>query len=622
MSKNSKNQKKPKAYDVAVEQAKHHYLLGRVARNLTFHAVEAGDSLFNLNEGFYKGSLLCANFSHYSGHIYFNKNLKLSEQEWLFVFCVLAIILGMDLYKKLQPTDISHEIAVTLFAVNYVYEILGLKDVPECWNEVFSVREEISFKNETSVYEQLANRPELASKVEKFTFLLAHASALCYGNKENYFRYGGSPTHTFSEIFTTNLVEQAQKTILLKSQQSYSEEELKKRDTLSFKAKQWFVTHYPLLSSLASTFDVIEDIEVAKRLDVEIGAVNAAEKVIIINPLANLNEQGMRFVIAHEILHVALDHQRRRMGRDAYMWNLANDFIINHWLVEMGIGIPPDNIYLDKSLAGKSSDEIYLMIAQDVRLKKKMGTLKNTESGANGTTRDCDMLGDDPRYFAEFADACKSALLRGMFLHQSLGRGLLPADLEEEIRAINQPPIPWQVELAQWIAEKFPLEESKRTYSRPSRRQSSTPDIARARYVRPDDEKNTRTFGVVMDTSASMDRKLLAQCLGAVASYSAAQEVKYIRLVFCDAQPYDEGYVSVDSLSQKVMVKGRGGTQLQPAINYLENAQDFPDDAPILILTDGWIEEDLSVKREHAYLVPNRLYLPFMPKGKVFEFKR
>ena len=34
-----------------------------------------------------------------------------------------------------------------------------------------------------------------------------------------------------------------------------------------------------------------------------------------------------------------------------------------------------------------------------------------------------------------------------------------------------------------------------------------------------------RTFGVLLDTSGSMDRALLAAALGAIASYSAARDV-------------------------------------------------------------------------------------------------
>lgn len=47
----------------------------------------------------------------------------------------------------------------------------------------------------------------------------------------------------------------------------------------------------------------------------------------------------------------------------------------------------------------------------------------------------------------------------------------------------------------------------------------------------------------------------------------------------------------------------------------------FPVTGPILIITDGMIEHDLKIKREHAFLLPKGNKLPFHPKGKVFYFK-
>jgi hypothetical protein len=53
----------------------------------------------------------------------------------------------------------------------------------------------------------------------------------------------------------------------------------------------------------------------------------------------------------------------------------------------------------------------------------------------------------------------------------------------------------------------------------------------------------------------------------------------------------------------RVRVRGRGGTTLQPGINLLERAPDFPPGAPILVITDGYCDV-LRIRREHAYLVP------------------
>ena len=59
---------------------------------------------------------------------------------------------------------------------------------------------------------------------------------------------------------------------------------------------------------------------------------------------------------------------------------------------------------------------------------------------------------------------------------------------------------------------------------------------------------------------------------------------------------------------------------MQPGIDLLKNAEDFPKDAPILIITDALCEDRLILYgREHAYLIPAGAVLPFIPKGKVFR---
>ena len=119
-----------------------------------------------------------------------------------------------------------------------------------------------------------------------------------------------------------------------------------------------------------------------------------------------------------------------------------------------------------------------------------------------------------------------------------------------------------------------------RTYARASRRQASTPDIPRPPAMCRRSGRDACTFGVVLDTSGSMDRELLGRALGAIASYAEAREVSAVRLVLCDAAPYDQGFVAPTDLRGVFPVQGRGGTVLQPAINYLLNRPDFPASAP------------------------------------------
>ncbi len=263
-----------------------------------------------------------------------------------------------------------------------------------------------------------------------------------------------------------------------------------------------------------------------------------------------------------------------------------------------------------------SAEAIYDLIVTDMRRYRKLETLRGYGLGdmLEGNTPEWWMHGDGVALDAFY----RRCLTQGLAHHQSEGRGLLPAGLVEEIRALDQPPIPWDVELAQWFDEHFSPLEKRRTYTRLSRRQSATPDIPRPLWVPQADAQEGRTFGVVLDTSGSMERKLLAKALGAIASFSMARDVARVRLVFCDAVAYDEGYVAPEVIAERVRIRGRGGTVLQPGIDLLEKAEDFPKQGPLLIITDGECDR-LQLRREHAFLLPQGRHLPFVPKGKVFR---
>jgi hypothetical protein len=117
-----------------------------------------------------------------------------------------------------------------------------------------------------------------------------------------------------------------------------------------------------------------------------------------------------------------------------------------------------------------------------------------------------------------------------------------------------------------------------------------------------------------------MNHELLGKALGAIASFATARDVPAARVVFCDAYPYDVGYLPVADIAGRVRVRGRGGTVLQPGVNLLERAPDFPADASILVITDGYCDV-VRVRREHAFLVPEPARLPFSPRGPVFRMR-
>ncbi|GAA0662169.1 hypothetical protein GCM10010193_11750 [Kitasatospora atroaurantiaca] len=380
------------------------------------------------------------------------------------------------------------------------------------------------------------------------------------------------------------------------------------------RALNWFISSYPLLGGLAAGITLVADAELARAQGIAIAAVNAEAGEIYLNPLRHYSDEEWRFILAHEMLHAALRHGDRAGARDPYLFNVAADYVINGWLLEMGVGEMPEGLLHDPQLKGLSAEEVYDRIVRDQRRLRRLATLAGKGKP--------DVLGEPlghRRDYVDLDDFYRRGLQQGFELHRR-ERGYIPAGLVEEIRALAHPPLPWDAQLARWFDEFVPSPQPVRSYARPSRRQAATPGIPRAGRYFPPEEIARCTFGVVLDTSGSMSRQLLGKALGAIASYAAARDVTAARVVFCDAAPHDAGFLPTDEIAGRVRVRGRGGTVLQPGIDLLERADDFPPAAPVLVITDGECDV-LRVRREHAYLVPQGAGLPFTPRGPVFRMR-
>ena len=550
------------------------------------------------------------------GEIYVHPERLAEPEEWLYVLAHCLLHLGFGHFQaKFQQRewDLACECVTWQFLATLK---LGkppepLRGLPELGSP------ELPAKTEESLFRYFceagipADLPSYSLTGTSFTDLLEQPTRGRY--------YNAQQREKWEDVFGLGLSQAVSMAVDVAGGIAWAQGSRKRHYTPAERARSWFVSSFPLLGALAATFDLIEDPLICTRMQISIAAVSDYTKEIYINPAAGLSESECRFVIAHELLHVALRHTARCRGRDPQLWNVACDYVINEWLVEMRIGsIPRVGLLLDPELKGLSAEAIYDRIVCDLRIFRRLGTFRGVGLG--------DMLdGPSGNWWSSQAgmdlDAFyRSCLAQGLLYHHEQGRGLLPAGLEEEIRALSQPAIPWDVELARWFDDWFPPLESRRTYARQSRRQSSTPDIPRPRYVPDEWAAEGRTFGMVLDTSGSMDRALLGSCLGAMASYCQSRDVRLARVVFCDAVAYDAGYLRPEDIGGRVKVRGRGGTILQPGIDLLERAEDFPKDGPILIVTDGSCDH-FHTHRRHAILLPEGRSLPFAPKGKVFRLR-
>ncbi|MCI0711313.1 MAG: peptidase [Chloroflexi bacterium] len=546
-----------------------------------------------------------------NGHVHAHPTRLGEPEEWAYVLAHCLLHLGLGHFKEAESPDVWN-IACDHVVASFLQEF-RFGTPPEPMNTPIDG----SVRDEEKVYRQLrkSNIPE---------HLWHYSTAGLYTVDmifEQPIQYYHSKPPDWHVLFAQGLASAVTGAVAIAGGEAddlfgyYDADD----GSMSGKARKWFMNHFPLLGGLAAGFKIIEDNQLCTRMDISVAAVNPSVGEIYMKPAAFHLFEEYIFVMAHELLHVALRHEARRQGRDPYFWNVACDYVINEWLVEMNVGqMPSYGVLYDPELKGLNAEAVYDLIVNDLRKYRKLATLKGRGQCdiLDGPSADWWKTGEGLR-LDEFY---RRALQNGYQYTEMHGRGFLPAGLIEEIRALLQPPIPWDVELAQWFDAQFPPLEKVRSYARPSRRQSSTPDIPRPRYVLQETDLMDRTFGVVLDTSGSMDRTLLAKALGAIASYCMSRDVMAARVVFCDAHPYDEGYMAPEDIAGRVRVKGRGGTILMPGIRLLENADDFPADGPILIITDTECDRiTVQQPREYAFLIPAGKHLPFPTTGKVFK---
>ena len=73
-------------------------------------------------------------------------------------------------------------------------------------------------------------------------------------------------------------------------------------------------------------------------------------------------------VIAHEVFHVVNRHHLRRGERDAKLWNIAGDLLINRLLEDDKYVLPPDGLFdRDRRYAGLPTETIYARLLEQQR---------------------------------------------------------------------------------------------------------------------------------------------------------------------------------------------------------------------------------------------------------------
>jgi predicted metal-dependent peptidase len=337
------------------------------------------------------------------------------------------------------------------------------------------------------------------------------------------------------------------------------------------------------------------------------------------------------FVLAHELMHLALDSHGRQGAADPYLVNVAHDFIINDMLgEEIGRGVPLGGLVRE----GARNESLEALLVELTKRGKggRIGVWKTggarqrhrrPQPGKSPLSEALEKAGLVPKETSEPElpplPAGKTPLgdlipnphedifepgvgpqLRKKLREQvrkaaakAMSLGALRAKLDEAqnggpppdpqrgelmmkaVHAAYQPP--WQLALQRWMDAVAP---AGRSYAKASRRGADRDDgVVLCGRLR-----EGWTLHIVLDTSGSMEN-VLPKVLGAIASFCDGAGVAAVHILQCDVEVTRDEWLEPPQLAE-YRIAGFGGSDMSPGLNKL--AEDAEVNA-VLVLTDGYI---------------------------------
>jgi predicted metal-dependent peptidase len=357
-------------------------------------------------------------------------------------------------------------------------------------------------------------------------------------------------------------------------------------------------------------------------------AAIAASGLMLVNPrvFTEAPLPDLAFVVAHELLHLALDTFGRGGGSDPHLVNVAHDYVINDILsVELGRQVPLGGL-VRHGARRESLEALVAELARDgdpgacwsVGRKKpprrakapksaiteqleRLGLLPPEPDEPAGEAEEPSATGDTltaaeeaalephlgPKERTAVRERVRREAVRSVSLkelrdhldrHCGLGQGAdagASQTLMEAVATAYQPP--WQLALQRWLDAVTP---GPRSFARPSRRGADRADGV----VLPGRTREGWALHVVLDTSGSM-LNTLPHVLGLLAAFCEGAGVTRVHVLQCDVGVTADDWLDPAELAA-YRVTGFGGSDMSPALDALAGD---PEVSAVLVLTDGFI---------------------------------
>lgn len=301
------------------------------------------------------------------------------------------------------------------------------------------------------------------------------------------------------------------------------------------------------------------------------------------------------FVIAHEILHIFLEHIGRQTsaGYHRKLWNVATDYCINSFLVELKsdhLEMPVFGLY-DARFKGMGGDQIYHILLEENGNNAEQAAAAHGAGAADdeddySTPQPLDEVSAEE--VSEATQIENRQKIAGALNNENanalknMGNGA--SDLIKQLEDIIESKIPWTSLLREYVTESA---KTHSTYNRIGRRSTST-----VIFPSMTGEHISIVFGV--DTSGSMSDNDLTEALSELHSIIDEYDSWTVELISCDTYAHVIGSYSSEEGDEWGSIDtglvGGGGTELSPMIEYANEMEETPNIC--IILTDGYIPEE------------------------------
>jgi len=347
------------------------------------------------------------------------------------------------------------------------------------------------------------------------------------------------------------------------------------------KARTALVLEQPFIGTLALNLEL----KVSERFPT--AATNG--KWIEFNPkfCEELDDEQLKFLMAHEVFHPMFEHNYRVKGRNHKKWNMAGDYVINQLLTDEKIGKFIEGGLLNKATydAGKgTTDGIY-----DILPEPPEGN--GGGQGGNpipGTGDDVVEADGSPAEVAQEQAEMRVRVAQAAQAAKMMGK--LSANMERLVSQTLQPKVDWREVLRKFVQRQ---KNDTRSWAKPNRRMATM-----GMYLPSISGEVLGEVAVAIDCSGSVGEKELNEFAAEFKAIWEGMSPAKAHVIYFDSEVchYDKFERGDDAI---IAAHGGGGTAFSPVFRYMEQHQINP--VATVFLTDLYCD-DFGPAPEHPVL--------------------